>query len=351
MKLERNPVQVGIIGLTVATMTVIATLQYDQLQFLSGGTHYSAYFADAGGLLKGDTVMLAGVDVGKVSDVELDDQKVLITFSIEDGIALGDATEANIKTNTVLGRKSLAVTPRGSGTLEVGGTIPLERTNSPYSLNDALGDLTTTVSELDTDQVNEALNSMSGALANTPPELKGALEGITKLSQSINSRDESLKELLSRAENVTGILAERSGQINSLIVDGNALFGELDRRRAAISQLIVNVSAVSRQLSGLVQDNQEQMKPTLDKLNHVVGILQKNKDNIAAALDGLAPYATSLGEAVGSGPFFMAYVYNIGIGKLFQGMSDAVTWPEHLPQDLESFLTPMPGIELKDPTR
>ncbi|MBC2642274.1 MULTISPECIES: MCE family protein [unclassified Rhodococcus (in: high G+C Gram-positive bacteria)] len=351
MKSERNPVQVGIIGVAVASMIVIATLQYDQLQFLSGGTQYSAVFEDAGGLMAGDTVTLAGVDVGKVADVELDDQNVLVTFSIQDGIALGDATEANIKTNTVLGRKSLAVTPLGHDTMRVGSTIPLERTNSPYSLNDALGDLSTTVSELDTDKVNNALNAMSGALENTPPELRTALDGLTRLSESINSRDESLRQLLSRAENVTGILAERSGQINSLIVDGNQLFGELDRRRAAISQLIVNISAVSQQLTGLVQDNEEQMKPTLDKLNSVVEILQRNKDNISQALDGLAPYATQLGESVGSGPFFMAYVYNIGIGNLLQGLSDAVTWPEHLPNDLQAYLQTGPSIELREPPR
>ncbi|MEU2000879.1 MCE family protein [Rhodococcus sp. NPDC019627] len=347
MRQERNPVQVGLIGVAVSAMIVIATLQYDQLQFLSGGTHYNAMFEDAGGLMAGDTVTLAGVDVGKVSDVELDGQHVLVTFTVEDGIALGDVTEADIKTNTILGRKSLAVTPRGTETLPVGSTIPLDRTNSPYSLNDALGDLTTTVSELDTGQVNDALNAMSGALENTPPELRTALDGLTRLSESINSRDETLKQLLSRAENVTGILAERSGQINSLIVDGNELLGELDRRRAAISQLIVNISAVSRQLTGLVQDNQEQMKPTLDKLNSVVDILQRNKDNISQALDGLAPYATQLGESVGSGPFFMAYVYNIGIGNLLQGLNDAILWPEHLPNDLQAYLQTGPSLELR----
>ncbi|MFD4367319.1 MCE family protein [Rhodococcus sp. NPDC058521] len=351
MKAERNPVQVGIIGVAVSAMIVIATLQYDQLQFISGGTHYTAEFADAGGLLEGDEVSLAGVEVGKVTDVELEDKHVAITFTIEDGIALGDATEANIKTNTVLGRKSLQIVPRGNETLDVGSTIPLDRTNSPYSLNDALGDLTTTVSELDTDQVNNALNSMSGALENTPPELRTALEGMTRLSESINSRDESLQQLLSRAEDVTGILADRSDQINQLIVDGNELFAELDRRRNAISQLIANVSSVSRQLSGLVLDNQEQMKPTLDQLNHVVGILQKNKENVGQALEALAPYATSLGEAVGSGSFFMAYLQNVGVQKFLQPLSDAVTWPEHLPDDLRSLVDPAPGIEFKDPTR
>ncbi len=57
------------------------------------------------------------------------------------GHRAGRRHRRDIKTNTVLGKKSLAVAPEGSGTLRVGETIPIERTNSPYSLTDALGDL------------------------------------------------------------------------------------------------------------------------------------------------------------------------------------------------------------------
>lgn len=339
---ERNPVQIGVIGVVLAVATVSATLQYDQLQFLSGGIRYSAYFQDAGGLVAGDNVTLAGVNVGKVSDVELDDQSVLVTFTVKDGIALGEQTAADIKTNTVLGRKSLAVRPEGSGLLRTSTPIPLERTNSPYSFNDALGDLGTTVSELDTAQVNDSLNAISDTLADTPPELRGALDGMTRLSQSINSRDESLLQLLSRAEDVTKILADRSGQIDSLLVDGNKLFAELSLRRDSISQLIVNTSAVSRQLSGLVQDNEAQMGPTLEKLNAVSETLQQNRDNISASLDGLIPYMSALGESVASGPFFEAFITNILPSPWWRTAVDSVVDPSQLPEDLINMLPVTP---------
>lgn len=332
---ERNLVRIGIIGVAVASATVVATLQYDQLQFLSGGVRYSAAFADAGGLAVGDNVTVAGVDVGKVNDIELDDQQVLVTFTVSDSIVLGDASGADIKTNTVLGRKSLAVTPEGSGTLRVGATIPIERTNSPYSLTDALGDLGATVSELDTAQLDQSLDAVSGALQDTPPELRAALDGMSRLSRSINERDESLLELLERAEGVTKVLSDRSDQINALIVDGNQLFGELERRRDAINELIVNASAVSRQLSGLVQENQAQMGPTLDNLNQAVAVLQRNKENIAGALDGLGPYIGALGETVASGPYFKAYVSNILPSMWWKTALDAGLAPELLQQDLQ----------------
>lgn len=346
---ERNLTRVGIIGVAVSACLVLAGLQYDRLPFLFGNVRYEALFEDAGGLMPGDFVTLAGVNVGKVDKIELDGADVRVTFSMNESIRLGDSSGADIKTNTILGRKSLQVTSDGSDVMRVGSTIPLERTNSPYSLNDALGDLTSTVADLDTNQLNDSLNAVSETLSDTPPELRAALDGVTRLSQSINSRDESLKDLLGRAEDVTKILADRSDQINALLVDGNQLLGELDRRRNAISELITNVSTVSQQLTGLVQDNEQQMKPTLDKLNSVVANLQGNRDNITRALDGLAPYARSLGEAVGSGPFFMAYVANFSVGAMTQTLVDQLVWPEHVPQDLTQF--PPLKTELKDPNR
>lgn len=346
MEKTRNLVHVGIIGIVVAMCVVLATLQYDKLPFIFGGSEYSAYFVDAGGLMVGDDVAVSGVNVGSVSDIALADTQVRVTFTIRDDVSLGDATRAEIKTNTILGRKSLKVSPAGAGRVD---SIPSDRTNSPYSLTDALGDLSNTVEDLDTQQLGDAMNVVSDTFADTPPELRAALDGITALSQSINSRDDSLQQLLERANSVTGILADRSGQIDQLIVDGNALFGELDRRRTAISQLITNISAVSRQLTALVQENQTQLGPTLEKLNSVVAVLQKNNANIAGALDGLGPYISALGESVASGPFFNAYIQNILPSSWWKTVVDSVVAPEQLPQTLQDLLPKNAPPILKPP--
>ncbi|MBY6414687.1 MCE family protein [Rhodococcus sp. BP-252] len=349
MERTRNPVQIGMIGIVLAVCVVVATLQYDRLPFLSGGTRFSALFTDAGGLMVGDDVTVSGVTVGKVDDIALAGQEVRVGFTVAENIELGDATRVDIKTNTILGRKSLRVMPDGSGTIDVHDTIPSSRTTSPYSLTDALGDLSTTVSDLNTTQLADAMDTASDTFADTPPELRAALDGITRLSDSINSRDETLQQLLDRAESVTGILADRSGQINQLVLDGNELFGELDRRRTAISQLITNISAVSRQLTAFVQENEGQIGPTLAKLNSVVAVLQKNNDNIAGALDGLGPYISALGESVASGPFFNAYIQNILPSSWWKAVVDSVVAPEQLPQTLQDLLPKNAPPILKPP--
>lgn len=344
-----NLVRYGVVGVVTALAIVLATLQYDRLPFIRSGIAYTANFADAGGLLPGDRVEVSGIKVGTVEEIELDGPKVLVRFTIDDGVQLGDKTAAAIKTNTILGRKSLEVTPSGDGSITAADTIPLDRTTSPYSLNDALGDLAGTVQDLDTNQLDKTLDALADTLRDTPEPLRAALDGVSRLSKSLNARDDAIKELLAKAQGVTKILADRGDQINALLLDGNQLLGELERRRNSISELIVNLSAVSQQLSGLVHDNEAQLKPSFDKLNSVLAVLEKHKEDIAGALDGLGPYAAALGEAVGSGPYFQAYVANAS-SPLLRPLVDALVWPSQLPQSLLDYLTPPPSIELHQPS-
>ncbi|MBL1077511.1 MCE family protein [Nocardia sp. 2] len=341
----RSPlINIGVVGIVLCVTICLTALQFDRLPFVRAGAEFNAYFADAGGLLPGDPVQVAGVRTGRVEEVELDGAKVKVRFTLDENIVLGGSTSAAIKTNTLLGRKSLEVTPAGSGAIRKDDVIPLDRTTSPYSLTDALSELTTTVQGLDTDQVNRTLDTLSEAFTDTPGPLRSALDGITALSKSLNTRDDALLQLLGRAQNVTSVLGERAAQINSLLVDGNSLLGELDARRAAISQLIVYVNGLAQQLSGFVADNEEQLKPTLDKLNSVLELLQNNRDNISKALIDLGPFAGALGEQVGSGPYFQAYLAN-GSGKMLQVLVDAMVWPEHLPDALREWLNPLPSIQ------
>ena len=205
---------------------------------------------------------------------------MLVDFTVDDDVELGDRTEAAIKTETVLGTKMLELTPRGDGRLT--GPIPVERTTSPYDLPDALGDLTTTISGLDTTQLSSALTTLADTFKDTPPDLKTALEGVARFSDTLNTRDAKLRNLLANANKVTGVLAKRSDQIADLVVNANALLAELLSQRNAVDALMTNLTAASRQISGLVGDNRTQLKPALDKLNGVWGSWTTARRNCSA---------------------------------------------------------------------
>ena len=131
-----------------------------------------------------------------------------------------------------------------------------------------------------------------------------------------------LRSLLKSAAAVTGVLAQRSQQLNALILNANDLIGVLNDRREAIVGLLNSVSTLSKDLSGLVADNERQLAPTLTKLNSVTATLEKNRDNIAKALPGLAKYQITQGEAVANGFYYEAFVGNLLPGDLLQPFFD-----------------------------
>jgi phospholipid/cholesterol/gamma-HCH transport system substrate-binding protein len=318
---ERNRLAVGTVGTLILIALVIAVFSYDKIPFIKGTSDYSAYFTEAGGIKPDSDVRVSGLSVGKVSDIRLEGTKVLVDFTVRDGVELGDRTEAAIKTETVLGTKFLEVTPRGDGNLA--GPIPIERTTSPYDLPAALGDLTTTISGLDTTQLSSSLTTLAQTFQDTPPDLKIALEGVARFSDTLNNRDAKLRNLLANANKVTGVLAKRSDQIASLVVNTNALLAELVSQRNSVDALMNNLTAVSHQISGLVNDNRTQLKPAVDKLNGVLGILDNRKKELQRTLYLLRRYAMSFGEVLGSGPFFKASLVNLAPGQFAQPFIDS----------------------------
>jgi phospholipid/cholesterol/gamma-HCH transport system substrate-binding protein len=318
---ERNRLVVGAVGILVVALAVIATFSYDKLPFIKGTSDYSAYFSEAGGIKTGSDVRVSGMSVGRVSGVHLVGTKVLVDFTVRNGVDLGDRTEAAIKTETVLGSKMLEITPRGDG--ELSGTIPLERTKSPYDLPTALGDLTTTISALDTTQLSSALTTLANTFKDTPPDLKIALEGVARFSDTLDKRDEQLRNLLGNADKVTAVLGKRSDQIASLVVNTNALLSEVLSQRSSVDALFNNITAVSQQISGLVDDNRTQLAPAIDKLNGVLGILDKRKQELQRVFYLLRRYAMSFGEVLGAGPFFKASLVNLLPGQFAQPFIDS----------------------------
>lgn len=303
---ERDPAKLGAIGTLVLVVIVLGAFL---VPTVGGGHRFVAEFAEVGGLGGGDPVVMSGLRVGAVDDIALQGDHVDVTFSVTDPkVQLGDATGAAIKAETALGRKELALSPAGGGVLQ---RIPLSRTTAPYDITDALSDVTTELSQVDTDKVSNALDTLSTTFHDTPPQVKAVLDGLSRLSETVNSRDAALRNLLVHANDISGVLAQRDGELVEIFARGSSLLAALNERAAAIQSLLTNSVAVSDQLSGLVRDNNARLDPSLKQLDDLLTVLRQNRTQLAQVLDRTGPLVRQLGEAVGSGPFADTQVGNL----------------------------------------
>jgi phospholipid/cholesterol/gamma-HCH transport system substrate-binding protein len=305
---DRNPVIIGAIGLGVIAAMLLLAFNIDKLPLLAGKSH-SAALSEAGGLKAGDDVRIAGVKVGKVSAVDLDGSHVRVDFKVGRSTHLGSTTSASVRIKTILGQKYLALDPSGKG--ELAAEIPLSRTTPAYDVVEAFSDLAKTTGAIDTDQLANALDTVSTTFRDSPENVRTAVDGLGRLSRTIASRDDQLRELLDHASGVTGVLSARNKELVKLLGDGDLLLQELRKRRADIHTLLVSTVTLSQQLTGLVRDNRAAIRPALQNLKNVLATLEANQANLDRSIRLLAPFVRVFANTTGDGRWFDTYIQNI----------------------------------------
>ncbi|MGH1562158.1 MCE family protein [Mumia sp. DW29H23] len=302
---ERNKVVIAIVGMLAAALVFLVTFNAQALPVIGGGDVEEAHFAEGGGLKEGNEVRVAGVKVGEVTDISLEGATVVVKFRIK-GVELGNETTAAVKVKTMLGQKYLALSPAGRETLD--GAIPVENTTTPYDVNAAFSDLSDTIDTIDTEKLEESFTTLADAFEDTPESVQGMVKGLTALSRTISSRDEELAQLFASTTSVTGTLEQRNAEFEKIFDDGSALLDELAARRKAVKAMLDGTAALGTQLKGLVADNEKQLRPALAELDKVTEILQRNQDNLTAALQKIGPYYRMIATAMGNGRWVDSYL-------------------------------------------
>jgi phospholipid/cholesterol/gamma-HCH transport system substrate-binding protein len=305
---DSHYVRMGGIAIGLLLLTLYASFNLQKLPGLRG-TQYHAEFTDAAGLHTGSDVQVSGIRVGRVSDIHIGRERVIVDFDVK-GREIGRLTRASVEVKSLLGDKFLNVKSAGSGELPSGATIPLARTDTSYDIVGTLSQLTTQTEDTEKASLKEALDTLSETLDTASPEIKSSFTGLSRLSETISTRDEEIEDLLRHSRNVTTLLDERKGDLVTLLDKADLVFEELESRKEAIHTL-VSTEQLAVQLEGLVEDNREQLRPTLDALRSLLVFLNAREDQLETMLRNYGPYVNILGNVIGTGPWFDAYVPNM----------------------------------------
>ncbi|MDN5892668.1 MAG: MCE family protein [Nocardioides sp.] len=307
---ERQILRMGAISLVLGLLIIAAAFNLSKFPGFAGDT-YRAEFKDASGLHKGNMVQVGGIRVGRVQDIDLDANKVVVSFEVDHGVEFGKESEASVEVLNLLGEKYLQLTPAGSGQLASDETIPIERTEAGYDIVGVLGDLTSTTERIDTGRLKKALNSLSETIDAAGPEMEGAFTGLSRLSESISGRDKELQTLLEGSTGVSNILDDRSQDITKLMKSADLVFKELRTRKASVHRLLVNARILARELRGVVKENEDEIGPALKEVEGLLDFLTSKEKELKDTLAAYGPYAEILGNIIGTGPWFDAYVVNL----------------------------------------
>ena len=256
-------------------------------------------------------VQVAGIRVGRVDEHRTSTATTSPWTSTSRTPTLGDKTKASVEVLNLLGEKYLDLTPKGSGEMDGGATIPVSRTDASYDIVATLSELTTTTEAHQHPAAREALTTLGDTINAASPHIRSTFTGLSRLSQAIATRDDDPAAARPRRR---GHQAARRAQGRPGHPDeaGRPGLPGADREpQAPIHTLLVNAGGSRSSCAGVATDNQAQIGDALKQLDTALTLPARREKQIDETMHNLGPYASILINIIGTGPWFDAYVPNL----------------------------------------
>jgi phospholipid/cholesterol/gamma-HCH transport system substrate-binding protein len=316
-----NPYIVGLVSILVLGALTGAAFGVGLLHLLEHTYDLHAEFSDASGLKTGDSVRVAGVKVGRVTDIRADRQKglVIVDLVVNHGTHLGPGTEADIALETLLGAKYIRLKgPVAKPYLEdlpsndSRRTITVDRTSAPFDVFKLTRIATENIKSLDTTELNKLINDFADITQGKQQSVADLVQGLDKVSTAIASRDAELSQLLDRADTISATLADKDQTLVALIDQSKKILDLLASRRDELARALGAGSDAVTELSQIIGDHEVQLDRILSTLHPTLDVVSANQDNVNTMLAWLGPGLYDQALAGRHGPWADLFIRSLG---------------------------------------
>lgn len=301
---ERDPLRVGIASLVALTAIFAFTFSWNRLPFIAKNFELVAEFADAAGLSPDNEIRIAGIKVGKVAEVSISKDRVLVTMRIDDETQIPRTAIAEINLNTILGTKFISIDATDPGPfLSDGDRIPMSQTKIPFEIYQASNATVDLLQDIDAKKLNEGFRALADIADDPQRNIARTLEAGGAATQAIASQSEALASMIVKGDQLVTTLDESSPDLQAVIGNSQRLFSVIAKRRATIKSLLINTETFTQSLGGLLKDRRTDIDRILRDLHLTLVIVDRNLAEIEEALRLLGPSSESFARITWTGPW------------------------------------------------
>jgi phospholipid/cholesterol/gamma-HCH transport system substrate-binding protein len=316
MKITGTAIKLGIFSLVLLLFTAMLIVVFGQMRF-DRTTGYSAIFSNTSGLRTGQFVRASGVEVGKVSKIELIDggSKVRVDFNVDRSLQLFDGTTASVRYLNLIGDRYLEL-KRGESDkrLPAGGTIPLEHTEPALDLDALIGGFRPVFRALDPDKVNNIAQSIVTIFQGQGGTISDILDQTASLTSALADRDQAIGEVIKNLNTVLDTTVKHQQQFDETLQNFEKLVTGLKNREDPLASSVANISDAAGTIADLLADNRPLLQSTVTYLEGVQQPLVDQKDQLNDILVRLPTAFNIIGRAGGVyGDFFNFYACDISV--------------------------------------
>jgi phospholipid/cholesterol/gamma-HCH transport system substrate-binding protein len=300
-------------GVVMAILTAFLFFIFSEAR--TGATNgYSAVFADASRLKAGDTVRVAGIRVGTVESVSLQqDRKVLVKFDAERNIVLTTGTKAQVRYLNLVGDRYLELvdSPGSTKILPPDSQIPVDRTAPALDLDLLLGGLKPVIRGLNPQDVNALSASLIQILQGQGGTLESLFSKTSSFTNSLADNNQVIEQLIEDLRAVLDTLSKDGEEFSGAIDRLERLVSGLSEDRDPIGEAITALDRGTASLADLLGEARPPLAGTVDQLNRLAPLLDDDKDRLDATIQRLPELYRKLARVGSYGGFFPYYICGI----------------------------------------
>jgi phospholipid/cholesterol/gamma-HCH transport system substrate-binding protein len=314
MRITGTAIKLGAFALVLLMFTAIIIVVFGQLRF-DRTTGYTAIFKNASGLRSGQFVRASGVEVGKVSNVELINggTEAKVDFAVDRSLPLFQGTTASVRYLNLIGDRYLEL-KRGDDEkrLPAGGTIPVDRTQPALDLDALIGGFRPLFRALDPDKVNNIAQSIITIFQGQGGTINDILDQTSELTSTLADRDQAIGEVVRNLNTVLDTTVKHQQQFDETVQNFEQLITSLKNRADPIATSVADISDAAGSVADLLGDNRPLLQKTVTQLEVIQQPLVDQKDQLNSILAQLPQALKILGRAGGIyGDFFNFYACDV----------------------------------------
>ncbi|MCV7408192.1 mammalian cell entry protein [Mycobacterium florentinum] len=286
---------------------------YGQLRF-ENEKSYNAIFTTVSGLQNGNFVRIAGVEVGKVKNIQISgDATVRVTFSADDSVVLTQGTRAVIRYADLIGGRYLALEdgPGPTAKLPPGGTIKVANTAPALDLDALIGGFRPLFRALDPTQVNTLTSQLIAAFQGQGATIGSILAQTAALTNTLADRDELIGQVVVNLNTVLGSLAGHSDKFATAVDSLSELMHALAERKQDLVNSVAYGNAAAGSIADLLSQARAPLQKTVHETDRTAGNVEADHDYFDDFLKTLPDAYRVLGRQALNGDFFSFYMCDL----------------------------------------
>ncbi|TPG35184.1 virulence factor Mce family protein [Mycolicibacterium hodleri] len=314
MRITGTAIKLGALSLVLLMFTALIIVVFGQLRF-DRTTGYTAIFKNASGLRAGQFVRASGVEVGKVSKVELINggNEAEVNFSVDRSLQLFQGTTASIRYLNLIGDRYLEL-KRGEDNAKfpAGGTIPVSRTEPALDLDALIGGFRPLFRALDPDKVNNIAQSIITIFQGQGGTINDILDQTASLTSALADRDQAIGEVIKNLNTVLATTVKHQQQFDDTVKNFETLVTGLKNRADPIAASVADISDAAGSVADLLGENRPLLQKTVTNLEIIQQPLVDQKEQLNDTLIKIPAALKIIGRAGGIyGDFFNFYACDV----------------------------------------